>query len=57
LAEFKYDGKADETFYSKQENPSRIFYWFKLYLFPWVYFHLVKRGIWFGRKGIVLKKL
>ncbi len=52
LAEFKYDGVVDETFFNDQEKPRRIFYYMKKYLFPLMYWKVVPRGLWNGRKGI-----
>jgi sulfide:quinone oxidoreductase len=52
LAEFKYDGVVDETFFNDQEKPRKIFYHMKKYLFPLMYWKLVPRGLWNGRKGI-----
>ena len=51
LAEFKYGGVVDETFFNNQEKPRRIFYYIKKYFFPTVYWHAVPRGLWGGRKG------
>lgn len=52
LAEFKYGGKSHETFYSGQDKPSRLFYFMKKAVFPWVYFNLVPRGTWYGNKTV-----
>lgn len=52
LAEFKYDGVIDETFYKDQEKPRYIFYFMKRFFFPLAYWWLVPRGMWLGRKGI-----
>lgn len=52
LAEFKYDLVVDETFFSDQEKPRRMFYYLKRYGFPHIYWNLVPRGIWGGRQGI-----
>ena len=52
LAEFKYDGEIAETFFDDQEKPRMSFYYLKKYLFPLVYWKLVPRGLWNGRKGI-----
>lgn len=52
LAEFKYGGVVDETFFGNQEKPRKIFYYLKRYGFPHIYWHLVPRGLWGGRKGI-----
>jgi len=49
LAEFKYDTQLDETFGSIQRSPNSFFYLLKTKLFPFTYFHLMKRGLWFGR--------
>lgn len=56
LAEFKYDGLACETFTSKQENPSRLFYMMKKDIFPRVYFNLVPKGQWYGNKTVFKPK-
>jgi len=52
LAEFKYDGVVDETFYKDQERPRVEFYFLKRFVFPLAYWFLVPAGRWFGRKGI-----
>lgn len=52
LAEFKYDGVIDETFFKDQEKPRYIFYIMKRFFFPLAYWWLVPRGMWLGRKGI-----
>jgi sulfide:quinone oxidoreductase len=49
LCEFKYGGELDESFSKKQEEPSRFFYLFKLFGFPFIYKHFLKRGWWYGR--------
>jgi sulfide:quinone oxidoreductase len=49
LMEFKYGGIPDETFLKSQDKPRIAFYWFKKYLFPFVYWNFVPKGIWFGR--------
>jgi hypothetical protein len=52
LAEFKYDGVPAETFYSKQDKPSSLFYSLKKDFFPLAYWYLMPYGIWHGRKGV-----
>lgn len=52
LAEFKYDGVVDETFFNNQEKPRKIFYYLKKYGFPYIYWYLVPKGLWGGRRGI-----
>lgn len=52
LAEFKYDGVIDETFFNDQEKPRFIFYLMKRFIFPLAYWFFVPRGLWAGRKGI-----
>ena len=53
LCEFKYGGELDETFFpNKQHIPSRTFFLLKRYMFPWVYFNLMPRGLWLGNKGV-----
>lgn len=52
LAEFKYDGAIDETFYRNQEKPRYEFYFMKRFIFPLAYWLFVPRGLWAGRKGI-----
>ena len=52
LAEFKYGGIPDETFFKDQERPRKIFYYLKKYSFPHIYWNLVPRGLWGGRRGI-----
>ena len=56
LCEFKYNGEIDETFTKYQDTPNRFFYWIKRFIFPRVYFQLVKRGWWFGRRTIFRPK-
>jgi len=56
LAEFVYGGKSHETFYKKQDVPSRMFYYLKRDMFPWVYFNLVPRGKWYGNKTVFKPK-
>jgi NADPH-dependent 2,4-dienoyl-CoA reductase/sulfur reductase-like enzyme len=52
LIEFKYEGVADETFLSTQNKPNRAFFHFKRDIFPWVYWNIMPRGRWFGRRMI-----
>jgi len=64
LAEFGYDGQLLETFsrsygrfpmsYIGQDGPlqQRIFAWMVLYFFPFVYWHLYPKGMWFGTYAI-----
>jgi len=64
LAEFGYDGRILETFsrtsgrfpmsFIGQDGPlqQRIFAWMKRYLFPFVYWHLYPKGLWFGTYAI-----
>jgi eukaryotic sulfide quinone oxidoreductase len=52
LAEFKYDGVVDETFFKDQEKPRFLFYLMKRFFFPLAYWFMVPRGWWAGRKGI-----
>lgn len=48
LAEFKYKGENDESFYSGQDKPNKFFYHvFKNY-FHHVYYNAIPKGIWFG---------
>jgi hypothetical protein len=54
LAEFKYDHELAQTFFNDQEKPRRIFYHLKKDFFPAVYWHVVPKGIWAGKKGIKL---
>lgn len=56
LAEFKYKGELDETFPSLQHTPQFLFKYFKTHLFPFVYFHFMPRGIWYGRNGFLKPK-
>lgn len=49
LCEFKYGGEVDETFSKSQDTPRWFFYLFKLFGFPFIYKHLLKRGWWYGR--------
>jgi sulfide:quinone oxidoreductase len=50
LAEFKYDGELAETFpfFGLQDEPRRVFMFFKETLFPFVYFNLYLPGYWYG---------
>ncbi len=52
LAEFKYDGVVDETFFSDQEKPRTMFYYMKRFVFPLAYWLFVPHGYWAGRKGV-----
>lgn len=52
LAEFKFGGVIDETFYKDQEKPRYEFYFMKRFIFPLAYWLFVPRGLWAGRKGI-----
>lgn len=52
LAEFKYDAQLDETFGSIQRSPNSLFYHLKTKVFPFAYFHLMPRGLWYGRNLI-----
>ena len=52
LAEFKFGGEIDETFYKDQEKPRYEFYFMKRFIFPLAYWMFVPRGLWAGRKGI-----
>ena len=56
LMEFKYDNTPDETFKSNQEVPTWFFFLFKKYLFPWVYFSVAPKGLWYGRGGFFKPK-
>ena len=55
LAEFKYDGVVDETFFKDQEKPRKIFFWLKRFGFPHIYWHLMPRGLWGRRKGLKIE--
>ena len=55
LAEFKYDGVVDETFLRDQEKPRRMFFFLKRYGFPQIYWHVMPRGLWGGRKGLKIE--
>ena len=53
LCEFKYGAELDETFFpNTQHVPRRMFFMVKRYMFPWVYFYLMPRGLWLGKKGV-----
>ena len=56
LMEFKYGGVPDETFTTRQDRPNRFFFWFKKYLFPFVYWNFVPKGLWFGRSAFIKPK-
>lgn len=49
LAEFKYDLELDETFGSFQRSPNSFFYQLKTKVFPFAYFNLMPRGLWYGK--------
>ncbi|KAI0748044.1 FAD/NAD-P-binding domain-containing protein [Daedaleopsis nitida] len=54
LAEFKYGGEPKETFASMvgdQAIPRAAFYHLKKDFFPWVYWHYMVKGNWFGSTG------
>mmetsp|Transcript_12835 Transcript_12835/g.10967 ORF Transcript_12835/g.10967 Transcript_12835/m.10967 type:complete len:153 (-) Transcript_12835:118-576(-) len=53
LAEFKYGGEVDETFPFMQKGPHTMFHYFKTHLFPFAYFKLVPKGLWYGRNGFL----
>lgn len=53
LAEFKYNSVVDETFPFDQGKPRAAFFHLKKSFFPWVYWNLLPRGYWYGRKGIL----
>jgi hypothetical protein len=50
--EFKYENQPAETFYENQTEPNYMFYLMKKEVFPRVYYNLVPRGLWFGKKTI-----
>ena len=54
LAEFGYGGKIMETFAPFQMGPvqERVFAVIKRTVFPFVYWELVPRGIWYGHSLI-----
>jgi sulfide:quinone oxidoreductase len=52
LIEFKYGGIPDETFTSKQNEPSRLWFHMKRDALPWIYWHILPKGRWFGRNMI-----
>jgi len=52
MAEFKYDNVVDQTFFNNQEKPRRIFYYLKKSFFPFAYWNLMPRGLWYGQKHI-----
>ena len=56
LAEFKFAGEPDETFTSKQDSGYYLFFLFARDFFNRIYFHLVPRGIWYGRDMIFKPK-
>lgn len=49
LAEFKYAGVPDESFYSGQTKPSRFWHFVKRHVFPRAYYEYAPQGKWFGR--------
>lgn len=57
LAEFKYGGVLDETFPLLQNKPRKAFGYLKSHIFPFAYFHLMPKGMWYGRSGIFKPKL
>jgi len=52
MIEFKYDNLPAETFYNGQTKPNHSFYLMKKHIFPRVFFNLMPRGRWYGRKTI-----
>ena len=48
LIEFNYEG-PNETFTKNQTKPNIFFYYLKSLFFPWIYWNVAPRGIWFGR--------
>lgn len=57
LAEFKYNVQKDPTFGPLNDSPQTIFYYMKTKLFPFAYFNLMRRGLWYGRHGIFRPRL
>lgn len=52
LAEFKYNNELAETFFKDQEIPRTAFYYLMKDIFPFVYWKLMPRGLWLGKKGL-----
>lgn len=50
LAEFKYDNIIAPSMRKDQREPSRLAFWMKKYIFPFAGLHLMKRGMWQGRR-------
>jgi len=50
LMEFKYGGVPDMTFLPNQQKPNRFFFHFKRDIFPRVYWDLMPRGLWYGKR-------
>lgn len=53
LCEFLYGGVESPTFFRNQFVPQQLFYFMKLYIFPWTYFHLAPRGLWYGKDHLL----
>lgn len=56
LAEFKYGGKPCETFTTRQDIPTRAYYYLKKEIFPRVYFNIAPTGNWYGHDMIFKPK-
>ena len=52
LAEFKFAGEPDETFFENQDRGYRFFYTITSGVFNKIFFNLVPRGLWYGRDMI-----
>ena len=52
LMEFKYGGEPSETFSKNQDKPASMYYAFKKWAFPIVYWQFMPRGLWYGKNMI-----
>jgi sulfide:quinone oxidoreductase len=53
LMEFKYGKESDESFSRRQYKPSRLYFLMKKYLFSYLYWNFLPKGIWYGRNGFM----
>lgn len=56
LAEYRFDGSTDSTFFKNQAYASGFFYRWASQLFSRIYFNLMPTGYWYGRNGVIKPK-
>ncbi len=52
MAEYKFDGKVDATFFKNQAYGSAFFFKWAYNFFSRIYFRIMPTGYWYGRHGI-----